>query len=273
MDHNYQDYLKTAVEVARKAGEMVKESYYVDKSVCTKESFADLVTVTDQAVEKMIIDSLTQKYPTHKFIGEESVSEGKKCDWTDDPTWIIDPIDGTANFVHSISNNCVCIGLSVNRKIVVGVVYLPITDQMYTAVKGQGAFCNDKRISVSKVSDLKNAMVYTEAGNSRQPEAVLTKIENMKNIVFASHGIRCLGSAAVNMCMIAQGSGDAYIEYGIHIWDIAASGIIVEEAGGVLMDPSGSEVDFLSRGVLCASTPGVAAGISKIIKPVEFERD
>ncbi|XP_033753789.1 inositol monophosphatase 1-like [Pecten maximus] len=273
MDHDLQDYLKTAVGVARKAGDMVKKAYCVDKSVVTKESYADLVTETDQAVERMIIDSLAEKYPTHKFIGEESVSGGKKCEWTDTPTWIIDPIDGTANFVHSIPYNCVCIGLGINRKIVVGIVYLPITDQMYTAVKGQGAFCNDTRISVSKVSDLKNAVVYTEAGNNRHSDTVLTKIENMKNIVFASHGIRCLGSAAVNMCMVAQGSGDAYVEYGIHIWDVAASGIIVEEAGGVLMDPTGSEMDYLSRGILCASSPSVATSISKIIKPLELERD
>ncbi|OWF53509.1 inositol monophosphatase 1-like [Mizuhopecten yessoensis] len=273
MDHDLKDYLKTAVEVARNAGDMVKKAYDVDKSVVTKECYADLVTETDQAVERMIIKSLAEKYPTHKFIGEESVAEGKKCDWTDAPTWIIDPIDGTSNFVHSIAHNCVCIGLGINRKIVVGVVYLPITNHMYTAVKGQGAFCNDQKISVSKTSDLKNAVVYTEAGNSRQPDSVLTKIDNMKNIVFASHGIRCLGSAAINMCMVAQGSGDAYIEYGIHIWDIAASGIIVEEAGGVLMDPSGSEVDFLSRGVLCACSRSIAIEISKIIKPVEFERD
>ncbi|XP_060076388.1 inositol monophosphatase 1-like [Ylistrum balloti] len=273
MDHDLQDYLKTAVEVARVAGNMVKKAYYVDKSVVTKESFADLVTETDQAVERKIIESLEKKYPTHKFIGEESVAEGKKCEWTDTPTWIIDPIDGTSNFVHSIPYNCVCIGLGINRKIVLGVVFLPVTDQMYTAVKGQGAFCNDKRLSVSNTSDLKNAVVYTEAGNSRQPDTVLTKIENMKNIVFASHGIRCFGSAAVNMCMVAQGSGDAYIEYGIHVWDIAAAGIIVEEAGGVLMDPTGSEVDYLSRGILCASSASVATSISKIIKPVEFERD
>ncbi|XP_061196273.1 inositol monophosphatase 1-like [Saccostrea echinata] len=272
-DHSLSEYLNTALEVAQIAGEVVKDAFYKDKDQKTKESYADIVTETDQAVEKLIISLLQEKYPSHKFIGEESTAEGKKVEWTDTPTWIIDPIDGTANFVHNIPQTCVCIGLSVNREIVVGVVHLPITGQTYSASRGGGAYCNKQKITVSKVKDLKKSVVITEAGNSRDSQILSTKMKNVHRVVEASHGVRMLGSAAVNMCMVASGSGEAYFEYGIHIWDIAAAGIIFTEAGGLLIDPSGRDVDLLSRQVLAACNQSIADQLIPLLTHVEFDRD
>ncbi|XP_048748193.1 inositol monophosphatase 1-like [Ostrea edulis] len=272
-DHSLTEYLNTAQEVARKAGEMVKEAFYKEKDLMTKESYADIVTETDQAVEKLIISLLHEKYPTHQFIGEESTAEGKKVEWTDAPTWIIDPIDGTANFVHSIPQTCVCIGLSINKQMVVGVVHLPITGQTYFASKGGGAYCNSQRITVSKVKDLKKSVVITEAGNSRDPKILSTKMNNVHRVVEASHGVRMFGSAAVNMCTVAEGKGEVYFEYGIHIWDFAAAGIIFTEAGGVLIDPSGGDVDFLSRRVLAACNRDIADQLSPVLTHIEFDQD
>lgn len=273
MDIPLSEYLNTALQVAIKAGEVVKDAFYKEKDQKTKESYADIVTETDQAVEKLIISLLQEKYPTHRFIGEESTAEGKKVEWTDAPTWIIDPIDGTANFVHSIPQTCVCIGLSINKQIVVGVVHLPITGQTYSASKGSGAYCNDQKITVSKVKELKKSVVITEAGNSRDPQILATKMSNVHRVVEASHGVRMIGSAAVNLCMVASGSGEAYYEYGIHIWDFAAAGIIFTEAGGLLLDPAGGEVDFLSRRVMGACNQEIADQLSPLLNHVEFERD
>lgn len=268
-----QDYHKTALGVARKAGVEVKEAFFKEKTVELKGSFADLVTETDQRVEKLIIDSFKEKYPTHKFIGEESVADGHKCEWTDDPTWIIDPIDGTSNFVHSIPNVCISIALSIKKEIVVGVVYLPVTDQMFSAVKGKGATLNEQTIFVSKRNDLKDSVVYIEAGNSRDSNIVTTKIENVRQIVQASHGVRALGSAAVDMCMVALGAGEAYVEYGIHVWDIAAAALIITEAGGIVMDPSGGPVNLMSRQILGACHKTVADQLTKLLTHVTFEHD
>lgn len=273
MDTPLSEYLNTALQVAVKAGEVVKDAFYKEKDQKTKESYADIVTETDQAVEKLIISLLQEKYPTHRFIGEESTAEGKKVEWTDTPTWIIDPIDGTANFVHSIPQTCVCIGLSINKQIVVGVVHLPITGQTYSANKGGGAYCNDQKITVSKVKELKKSVVITEAGNSRDPQILATKMSNVHRVVEASHGVRMIGSAAVNLCMVASGSGEAYYEYGIHIWDFAAAGIIFTEAGGLLLDPAGGEVDFLSRRVMGACNQEIANQLSPLLNHIEFERD
>ncbi|XP_052060091.1 inositol monophosphatase 1-like [Mytilus californianus] len=269
-----QDYLKTAIEVAKEAGEVVREAFYKEKSLQTKSNYADLVTETDQAVEKQIINSFKEKYPTHKFIGEESVAGGHKTEWTDDPTWIIDPIDGTTNFVHQIPHTCVCIGLSIKKQMVVGVVYAPILNEMYTGARGQGAFCNGERISTSQQNDLKQAIIYLEGGSSREPDVLRRKCNIYHKVLQTTRGTRTLGSAAMNMVNVAKGSGDAYVEYGLHIWDFAASGVILIEAGGAMIDPSGGPVDFLSRRILCASSQPLADQLSTTIpEHIEMERD
>ncbi|XP_053414388.1 inositol monophosphatase 1 isoform X2 [Nycticebus coucang] len=146
----WQECMDYAVTLARQAGEVVCEAIKNEKNVMLKSSPADLVTVTDQKVEKMLISSIKEKYPSHSFIGEESVAAGEKCVLTDNPTWIIDPIDGTTNFVHRFPFVAVSIGFVVNKKIEFGVVYSCVEDKMYTARKGKGAFCNGQKLQVSK---------------------------------------------------------------------------------------------------------------------------
>lgn len=115
----------------------------------TKSGEIDLVTETDQQIEKLLIDSLSKQFPDHKFIGEESVAEGSQCSLTNCPTWIIDPIDGTMNFVHSFPHSCISIALFVNQKPSIGIIYNPVLNQLFTARKGKGAFLNGERITVS----------------------------------------------------------------------------------------------------------------------------
>lgn len=273
MADEIQDFYRTALDVTKEAGERVRADFYRNKNIEVKENFADLVTETDKAVEDLVINKLKQKYPSHKFIGEETVSAGGHCELTSDPTWIIDPIDGTTNFVHGVPHTCISVGLAVNQQIVIGVVHCPIVGETYSAVKGQGAFCNGEKLSVSSIQDLKKAVVIVEGGTSRNPGILETKIANLKSIVENSHGIRAYGSAAMNMCFVARGSHEAYLEHGIHVWDIAAGKLIVEEAGGYVCDPSGESLDMMNRRVLAACNKDIAGQLSRVTANITMERD
>ncbi|XP_006830876.1 PREDICTED: inositol monophosphatase 1 isoform X1 [Chrysochloris asiatica] len=146
----WQECMDYAVTLARQAGEVVCDALKNEMNVMIKSSPADLVTATDQKVEKMLISAIKGKYPSHSFIGEESVAAGERSILTDNPTWIIDPIDGTTNFVHRFPFVAVSIGFVVNKKIEFGVVYSCVEDKMYTGRKGKGAFCNGQRLQVSR---------------------------------------------------------------------------------------------------------------------------
>ncbi|XP_076449070.1 inositol monophosphatase 1-like [Babylonia areolata] len=273
-DHQLKEYYDVALDAAKKAGKMILEAFKKEKQVDTKSCAADLVTATDQAVEKMAFTFIRGKYPQHKFIGEESTAEsGTKLELTDDPTWIIDPIDGTTNFVHSIPEVCFSLGITVNKEPVIGIVYLPVRDLMYTAQKGRGAFLNGEKLSASGQTDLKKAVVICEGGSSRGEEVVKKLVENMHRLISASHGIRCYGSAAYNLCRVAQGCGDAYVEYGIHIWDFIAGMLIAREAGAVICDPTGGEIDVMNRRILAAATPSLVPQLSSLLVHLDMGRD
>nr|CAD7576787.1 unnamed protein product [Timema californicum] len=156
MDIDLEECLETAISLAREAGQIVNEGFYLDKTVTTKGEPANLVTEFDTRVQRILFDRLGEKFPTHKLIGEESVSEPVL---TDAPTWIIDPIDGTTNFIHGFPLTCISIGLTVNREPVLGVVYNPILEHMFTARKGHGAFLNSRRIHVSDVTGRERAFL------------------------------------------------------------------------------------------------------------------
>nr|CAB3256106.1 inositol monophosphatase 1-like [Phallusia mammillata] len=143
------EILAFGTSLARKAGDKIQAAFLQNKNIQTKSCNTDLVTETDQQVEAMIIQDIKQCYPKHKFIGEESVADGLKCELTDEPTWIVDPVDGTTNFVHRFPYVAVCLGFCVNKERTLGIVYNAVSGQMYTAIKGHGAFCNGKPLKVS----------------------------------------------------------------------------------------------------------------------------
>lgn len=155
-----------------------------------------------------------------------------------------------------------------------GVVYSCIEDKMYTGRKGKGAFCNGQKLQVSQQEDITKSLLVTELGSSRTPETVKIILSNMEKLLcIPVHGIRGVGTAAVNMCLVATGGADAYYEMGIHCWDMAGAGIIVTEAGGVLMDVTGGPFDLMSRRIIAASTRALAERIAKEIQIVPFQRD
>uniref|UniRef100_A0A3Q3XK60 Inositol-1-monophosphatase n=1 Tax=Mola mola TaxID=94237 RepID=A0A3Q3XK60_MOLML len=238
----WQNAMDHAVAAARRAGQVVREALLDDRKVMTKSSSVDLVTQTDQKVEQLIIQSVKEKFPTHRFIGEESVAAGEPCILTDDPTWIVDPIDGTTNFVHAFPFVAVSIGFSVNKQMEFGVVFSCLEDKMFTARRGSGAFCNGEPLQVSGQKDIQRSIIATEFGSNRDPEVVDKMFSSLRNVLcIPVHGMRGAGTAAINMCLVASGCVEAYYEIGMHVWDLAASSLIVSEAGGVLMDVEGKD--------------------------------
>jgi myo-inositol-1(or 4)-monophosphatase len=263
MADELQGFLDSAVAAAREAGRLIRTAFTQDHVVMNKGVETDLVTKTDQEAERIIIASLRRQYPTHCFIGEESTAAGDKTPLTDMPTWIIDPLDGTCNFVHGFPFVAVCIALAIGRVVQVGVVYNCIADEMYTAIQSRGAFKNRVPIKVSGCSDMHKAMLATEWGSDRTASRVKKVSDNMHSFAaWPCHSIRSLGAAALNMCMVACGSLDGYWEFGIYAWDYAAASVIVQEAGGCVCDTTGHALDLMARKVIAAASPALANDIA-----------
>ncbi|XP_053323958.1 inositol monophosphatase 1 [Spea bombifrons] len=270
----WEECMDFAVQIARKAGAMVCAALKEEVSVMLKSSPADLVTATDQKVEEMLISLIKEKYPSHCFIGEESVAAGKGSTLTDSPTWIIDPIDGTTNFVHRFPFVAISIGFAVNKQVEFGIVYSCVEDKMYTGRRGKGSFCNGQKLQVSGQKDITKSMIITELGSNRNPEIIKIVMSNMERLLcIPIHGIRAVGTAAVNMCLVAAGGADAYYEMGIHCWDMAAASIIVTEAGGVVLDAKGGHFDLMSCRVIAASSKEIGERIAKELQIVPVQRD
>ncbi|XP_031560514.1 inositol monophosphatase 1-like isoform X1 [Actinia tenebrosa] len=270
------EYLKAAVEVAKKASEVINDALHKEKLITTKDGMSDLVTETDQQVEKLIIGTLKERFPTHSFIGEESVAAGEKCVFTDNPTWIIDPIDGTTNFIHRYPYFAVSIGLAINKELAVGVVYNVAMNELYTAVKGKGAFLNGKKIQTTKEKEIGKALVITELGSNREKTRLDILMRNYRRLAEepnAVHSIRLQGSAACNICTVANGVADAYYEFGIHCWDIAAGILILTEAGGVATNLEGGPCDIMSRFVMAASTKELASAVCQQLERIDCPSD
>ena len=263
----YDDCYDAAVQLARKGGEMIREAFDKPKMITAKGCSTDLVTETDEAVEKMIIGQLRERFPSHNFIGEESVAAGAQCQLDDRPTWMIDPVDGTTNFVHRFPYVAVSIGFLVNKEPVFGIVYNAPQDIMYTGRRGQGAFRNEKPIHVSGVQSLDKCLVLAELGSSRTAEFLAEKVQNYHSLAkLPVHSIRSLGSAALNMCAVASAEAEAYCETGMHCWDIAAGTVILREAGGYVCDPDASDLQVMSRRVLAACSEPIARQMASVVR-------
>ncbi|XP_054162467.1 inositol monophosphatase 1-like [Oppia nitens] len=261
-----------AVSLAIKVGQMMTNASGESRNISQKDSFADLVTETDKAVEKFLFDELKRHFPDFKFIGEESSS---RVGLTSEPTWIIDPIDGTMNFVHTFPFTCVSIGLTVDKIAVLGVVFSPFLSKLYTAMKGCGAYCNGRPISVSKnCNSLKEALLVCEFGNQRDEEKRNAVFRNLESVGWLCHGIRCMGSAALNLCYVAEGFADAYWEFGLHVWDMAAAAVVLTEAGGVAVDTKGGPLDLTNRRIIGACNQSIADQLGNTLPiHLELERD
>ncbi|XP_075513776.1 inositol-phosphate phosphatase-like isoform X2 [Primulina tabacum] len=245
------DFLAKAVDVAKIAGEV------------------DLVTETDKTCEKLIFDHLKQHFPEHKFVGEETTAACGATELTQEPTWIVDPLDGTTNFVHGFPFVCVSIGLTIGRIPMVGVVYNPIMDELFMAIRGKGAFLNGKAIKVSSQTELVKALLATEVGTKRDKATVDETTNRINSLLFKVRSLRMSGSCALNLCGIACGRLDLFYELGFGgPWDVAAGAVIVTEAGGLVFDPSGKDFDITSQRI-AASNPLLKDEFIKTLKQSE----
>ena len=246
MSLNYEEILSKIKPLILEAGKKVKEAFdsreIIDNSTETKDSNpTDLVTEVDKSVEKFLFSSLKSLFPSFDLIGEETVSssESKKVDLKNIPTWVIDPVDGTTNFVHGFPFVCICVGLCVNKKPVLGVVYSPILDEFYWGIEGKGSYMNDRKLPLIKntpIKSIQKSLFITEYGYFLGKEKLDIKVGNAKSMLsIPVHGVRSLGSCALDMCQVARGGADFYFEIGIHTWDVAAATIIIKESGGAVV--------------------------------------
>eukprot|EP00871_Galdieria_phlegrea_P000765 jgi/Galph1/168/GphlegSOOS_G4977.1 len=238
----------------RQAGTVLRGAFALRTGglVYDRKTETDPVTETDIALEMFIRNEINSKYPNEHFIGEESAENADKYD--EEGCWIVDPIDGTANFVHGFPHVAISLAYAEEGQVLFGVVYNPMQEEMFTAIRGEGAFLNDVRIHVSDVQSWNDAIVCTEFGSDRSYVKCEMMRNNLDEILREKvQGIRSTGSAALDLCYVAAGRFDIYYEYGPYIWDIAAGSLIVEEAGGVVRHPTGSSLDLRSRGIFASN--------------------
>ncbi len=224
----YAEILANAVKWAKEAGE-IQLSYFraATLEMTTKSLISDVVTIADKECEQMLRDRVASVYPDHSFIGEE----GDDFCGASSFSWVVDPLDGTNNFSQGLPIFCVSIGVKCGDDTVVGVVYVPYLNELFTAVKGEGAFCNGRKLSVSGKTTLAESVLatgfpYDKGINSDN------NIENVSRIIPHVRGIRRMGAAAYDLCCVAAGWIDFYWEQCLNPWDICAGVLMVEEAGG-----------------------------------------
>ena len=244
--------LNIAVRAARRAGSIINRAALSGEGLKVRAKQAnDFVTQVDQAAEDAIIDIVRTAYPEHGFLAEESgKSEGKT-----DYVWIIDPLDGTTNFIHGFPQYCVSIAVEHRGALVHGVVYDPLRNELFTASKGRGAFLNDRRIRASKCLKLQDALIGT-GFPFKELGRVDLYLKQLKTLMANSSGVRRAGAAALDLAYVACGRLDGFWELGLSPWDMAAGALLIQEAGGLCGDLAG-EQDFLEKGEVCAAAPKI----------------
>lgn len=257
--------LNIAVKAARKAGSIInRASLDLDLlKVATKQP-NDFVTEVDKAAEAAIIAILKEAYPDHRILAEESgVTEaaGKVSDFE----WIIDPLDGTTNFIHGMPQYAVSIALAQKGVVTHAVVYDPNRNELFTASKGGGAFLNDRRIRVSKRVKLQDALIGT-GFPYRVFEHSDVYMEIFKELTKKTSGLRRPGAASLDLAYVACGRYDGFFEFGLAPWDIAAGSLLISEAGGLVSDLAG-ESTYLETGNIVAGSPKIFSQLLQTITP------
>lgn len=236
MSVNLEEVRDFLVELAKESGEIIK-SKSGKETFDDKKNSVDLVTAIDKLVEKNVSTKIYSKFPNYKFIGEETYIEGE-TKLTDDPTFIVDPIDGTTNFIHNFPYSCISLGFTIDKTPAVGVIFNPHLNLLFSAIKGQGAFLNGEKLPnlSSKPITLQSSIIALESGSDREGEIFDIKMETFRSLLDKNHGFihgfRSFGSAAMNIAHTASGQLDGYWEGGCQSWDVAAGWVILEETGG-----------------------------------------
>ncbi len=255
--------LNVAIKAARAAGAIINRAALDVEAVrISQKQVNDFVTEVDQNSERVIIETLLTAYPDHGILAEESgATHGNP---NADHIWIIDPLDGTTNFIHGFPFYCVSIALQVQGRLEQAVVYDPTRNDLFTTSKGRGAFMNDRRIRVSKRTRLEECLLAT--GFPFRPDDDFNKyLRLMGDVMQRTAGLRRPGAAALDLAYVAAGFSDGFFELGLQPWDMAAGALLITEAGGLVGNFTG-DADFLEHKECLAAPPRIYAQLVPIVK-------
>ena len=253
--------LNIAVRAARRAGSIINRAALDGGGLEVRSKrMNDFVTKVDHASEEAIIEIVRRAYPDHALLAEESGNTAGSAEYQ----WIIDPLDGTTNFIHGFPQYCVSIAIRHRDALSHGVIYDPLKNELFTASKGRGAFLNDRRVRVSKCVRLGDALVGTGF-----PFKEIDNIERysgqLRQLMQKSAGVRRAGAAALDLAYVACGRLDAFWEIGLSPWDMAAGALMITEAGGLVGDLRG-DAGFLDKGEIAAATPKIFASFLETLR-------
>jgi myo-inositol-1(or 4)-monophosphatase len=259
--------LNVMVAAARKAGRpLIRDFNELENLQISMKGPADFVTSADKRTEKILIDELTRARPGYGFLGEEG---GAIVGADTTHRFIIDPIDGTTNFMHGIPHFAISIGLEREGQMVAGVVFNPVTDELYTAEKGHGCYLNNKRLRVAARKELAPAVIGTGLPFLGKDGHARANAE-MSAVMNVTAGIRRMGAASLDLAYVAAGRFDGFWEHSLQPWDIAAGIVLVREAGGVITDLRGG-AEMLAQGTVMASNENLHGPLLKLIKGVKAD--
>ena len=248
-----------AVMAARRGGAiLIRYLNKLDRIKVEKKGHNDFVSDVDRAAEDAVIEVILKHYPDHAILAEESGVRGES-----DTVWIIDPLDGTTNFLHGFPQFCVSVGVQVKGRMEAAAVYDPMRQELFAAARGDGATLDDRKIRVSGRTDLEHALIGT-GFPFRQANMDMGPYLNMLGkVVRNTSGVRRPGAAALDLAYVAAGRLDAFWEIGLQPWDLAAGSLIIREAGGIISGIDGSE-DYLDAGHVLCGTPKIYAGLARL---------
>jgi len=256
-----QALLNTAVKAAHRAGDIaIRQLKRLDEVRVHSKGINDFVTQVDEAAEESIISTIQQYYPDHAILAEESGNRGDS-----EYTWIIDPLDGTTNFIHGLPIFSVSIALRIKGRMSIGVVYDPNRQELFTAIRGRGAQVDGHKIRVSGRRGLEGALIGT-GFPYRSHDRMQSYLAMLEQVLLNTAGVRRPGSAALDLANLAAGRLDGFWEFGLNIWDIAAGSLILREAGGLISEMEDKD-DYLTTGNIIAGSPRVHDALKKMLTP------
>ncbi len=245
--------LNIAIKAARRAGSVINRAALEGGALEVKaKNKNDFVTLVDKAAEQAVIGVIRAAYPEHSILAEESGdTPGARPEYL----WVIDPLDGTTNYIHGFPQYCVSIALEHKGVLTQGVVYDPGKNELFTASRGRGAFLDDRRMRVSKCTQMHDALVGT-GFPYKEMDRLDLYMRQLRTMMTSCAGVRRAGAAALDLAYVAAGRLDAFWEMGLSRWDMAAGALLIQEAGGMVSDLQGGQ-DFLDRGEIATATPKV----------------
>ncbi len=257
-------YINIAIEAAIAAGKGVIWHFdRIDQVTREEKSKNDFVSEADLFSERTIIQTIKAAYPNHGILAEESGQQNPHSDYQ----WIIDPIDGTYNFLHGVPHFCISIAIAIKGKVEHALIFDPLRQEMFTATRSRGAYLNNKRIRVSAERQLNNALVGTTFPHGNHSQAYLEYLNVFNTCLPVCARMRNTGSAALDLAYVANGRFDGYWAHGLRSWDIAAGSLLILEAGGLAGDFSGGE-KHMQSGNIVAATPKILKGLLQTLAPV-----